>query len=224
MIGNMVRHQVKPGEAYDLRIVGITPVTEQADGTGPVTAYELKLEGIEDTVQIPSKDPVPIVFSMKEMGFEFPVVTEDRPINKTYKMANPNYEPPARGSAGYAGSSGYGGMGGGVPGMGAPGASGSSSASASLGAGMGPGRGGGGMGAGRGGFGGRTGARDDEAAENIEPPTLIVPRYDFTLQVVWKETLLSERLKAQADAWLEQQQGGTTSGGSSLALNTSGGA
>ena len=80
--------------------------------------------------------------------------------------------------------------------------------------------------AGSGGRMSNAGGNQDKDNAPQEPPYLTVPRYDFIVQFVWKETLLSQRLEKQASAWeKEKQQRGTQpAAGADLAANTKGGA
>lgn len=215
-VGNVLRHQTAPDEVYDLRVTSMQPMPPAAErGNGPITSFELRLAGVENPIQVDANAVVPVSFTMKEMGIDFPVVIEDRPIDRQYQVPNPNYEPERPGPNERAGSGGMS-----SPGVGNPSAS-SGGASLSLGGGPGSSRGSGmGMGSGF----GRSNT-PEEKEEPTEPPTLTVPRYDFTLQFAWKESQLSDRLQKQVDQWEEEQPGGgTTSGGTDLAYNTSGGA
>jgi hypothetical protein len=65
----------------------------------------------------------------------------------------------------------------------------------------------------------------DKDKESEEPQYLTVPRYNFGVQFVWKETLLSARLEKQASDWeTEKQKAGTSNGGTDLASSSKGGA
>jgi len=46
----------------------------------------------------------------------------------------------------------------------------------------------------------------DEKTESLEEPFLTVPRYDFVVQFVWKEVLLTERLEKQVSDWEKEKQ------------------
>ncbi len=68
------------------------------------------------------------------------------------------------------------------------------------------------------------GAEKPDESEPVEPRFLTVPRFDFTVQLVWKETLRTERLEKQAKAWQEKAPAGAAAGNAELAVNTGGGA
>lgn len=74
--------------------------------------------------------------------------------------------------------------------------------------------------------GGTKSGDGDKDAESQEPPLLTVPRFDFTVQFIWKETLLTERLEKQVEDWEKEKQkaGAPTATDSDLATTTEGGA
>ncbi len=203
--GVLVTYQTPDGKVMPTHVTAITPVGPSVDGAAgdPTAGYQLQLEGVEAPITVAAQGTVDVVFTMKEMGIDFPLVLTNPPINKSFQVPNPNYEPP---EGGYAGSSGLR-SGGGLPGS--PGTSGGSSLS--------PG-GGGVAGAGS----NAAGTKPDETPE--EKPMLTVPRYDFTLQFSWKETLLSDRLKKQAEDWEKRKTSAPPAGDGSIAANTRGGA
>ena len=43
-------------------------------GANKVTGYDLTLQGVEAPITVPAKGLVPVVFTMKEMGIDYPVV------------------------------------------------------------------------------------------------------------------------------------------------------
>jgi hypothetical protein len=237
--GVMVSHQVQPPSGQvqfmNLRVASIVPTVRQDPATGAdaVSGYQLTLQGVENPIAVPTDGRVPVVFTMQEMGIDYPLVLDDAPINPTYRVPNPNFEIP---ESGYPGGSNYPGTMGGPGGaMGRSGMMGTGMGvgmGASMGAGMSPdsglgaspGSGGSKPPAGTG--GGSSGAGGDKDNEPQEPPYLTVPRYDFTVQFVWKEILLSERLEKQANDWQkeQQQQGTQPAAGADLAANTKGGA
>ncbi len=128
--GVMVSHQVQlpSGQVQfmNLRVTSIAPTVQQDPATGAeiVSGYQLTLQGVENPIAVPTNGRVPVVFTMQEMGIDFPLVLDDTPINPNYRVPNPNFELP---ESGYPGGSGYlGGMGGrgGMMGSGPPGAMG----------------------------------------------------------------------------------------------------
>ncbi len=205
--GVVVAHPMPDGNVVPLHITAIQPVVPPpaAAGGEPIPGVQLQLEGIEAPITVAAQDFIPVVFTMQEMGIEYPVVTLNPPIDKNFRVPNPNYEPP---EGGYPGSAA---MGRGT-GLSVPGISGGNSLSPS------------------GNSGSRSGNDTDDKGEKDgektdELPMLTVPRYDFILQFVWKESLLSERLKKQAEEWEKQGKGETTpSGNGNIAANTTGGA
>ncbi len=219
--GVLVSHQVQTPQGavqfMSLRVTSIVPKVQADPDTGEnkVTGYDLTLQGVDTPIAVPAKGPVPVVFTMKEMGIDYPVVYNDSPINRNFQIPNPNYEPPA--GMGYpGGSTGSGG------GMGMPGAPGAGS--------MMPGSGGGMMGSpGAGGSAAGGGAKSgdgDKDAESSEPPYLKVPRFEFTVQFIWQETLLTERLEKQVEGWEKEKQktGAPAAAEGDLAATTEGGA
>ena len=223
--GVVVSHTVQDAQGnvqyVNLRVTSNIPTIQQDPATGAETvgSYQLSLQGVENPISIPSNGPVPVVFTMQEMGIDFPVVFQDSQINPNHRVPNPNFEMPESGLSG--GSMGPGMMGGMGPGMMGP------SAMGDMGAGSRPG---GGKPAGAGGNAGAP-AKDadnkdgDADKEPEEPPFLTVPRYDFVVQFIWKETLLSARLEKQASDWeKEKQKSGTSSDNADLASNSAGGA
>jgi type IV pilus assembly protein PilM len=203
-VGNVLRHQAQSGEFYPLHVTAVSPITQPVDGREQLTGYQLQLEGLDEPISVAVGDMVPAVFTMEEMGIDYPVVVADQPIDESHQVPNPNYVPPESGMPGGDGyPGGSGGYPGGMPGgMGTPGGS---------------------FGSGGSSIGGNNGAEGEEGEEPEEPQYLTVPRYDFTLQYTWKETLLSDRLEAQAEKWTAKQQSAPAAGGG-LAANTSGGA
>ncbi|MCU0959561.1 MAG: type IV pilus assembly protein PilM [Pirellulaceae bacterium] len=228
--GVVLSHQVQD-RLLSLRVTELTPTfaADAVTGAETVAGYQLKLEGVETPIPVPRDGSVPVVFTMAEMGIGYPVVVMQSPINQSYRVPNPNFELPETGTPG----SSYGGFGASKFGAGAMGA-GPLGAPAGLMSDMvGPGM----MGmpyAGSRNVGGQPGGStsgkpdgksDGKSEENEpqEPPYLTVPRFDFTVQLVWKETLLSERLEKQAKEWQEKAPAGTTAGNAELAVNTGGG-
>jgi type IV pilus assembly protein PilM len=230
--GVVVSHAVQDAQGnvqyVNLRVTSNMPTIQQDPATGAETvgSYQLSLQGVENPISIPSNGPVPVVFTMQEMGIDYPVVFQDSQINPNHRVPNPNFELPESGfPGGSMGPGGPGMMGGMGPGMMGP------SAMGDMGAGSRPG---GGKPAGAGGNAGAP-AKDadnngdsqdgDKDKEPEEPPFLTVPRYDFVVQFIWKETLLSARLEKQATDWeKEKQKSGTSSGSADLASNSAGGA
>ncbi len=213
--GVMVRHPVAAGRSADLRVTDFQPVLQPDAQTGKdtLTGYTMKLAGVENPLNVARDGLIPVVFTMQEMGIDYPLVTTNNRIDKEAQVPNPNYEPP---ESGYGGDPEAGG-----PGSGAPGISGSGAgAGASLGL---PGEGGS-AGSGAGGFG--SGAPSQKSDEPQEPPFLTVPRYDCNVQFVWTEKLLSDRLEQQVKQWEAEklQQSSQTSTDTDLAANLGGGA
>ena len=118
--GVLVSHQVQDAQGnvriMSLRVTAITPKSQVDPDTGGevVGSYELTLQGVESPITVPNKGQVPVVFTMKEMGIDFPVVYSESPINRTFKVPNPNIEcrkgwgiqEPAWGAAGMLGGPG----------------------------------------------------------------------------------------------------------------------
>ncbi len=228
--GVMVKHQVQPAGQQpllmSLRVVSITPLVQPDPNTGVdmVSGYQLALQGVETPVAVAADALVPVAFTMEEMGIGFPIVLSDSPINRTNQVPNPNYEMP---EGGLRGGTGYPGTMGGPMGMGAMGAGAGMPRSPTGGGMTGP-PAGGGL---RASSGNRGGTSDDgeadEKTESLEEPYLTVPRYDFVVQFLWKEVLLTERLEKQVSDWeKEKQKQGPQQppAGDELAANTEGGA
>jgi hypothetical protein len=195
-----------------------------------VSGYQLTLQGLETPVGVAADSFVPVVFTMAEMGIDFPLVLLDTPINRYFQVPNPNYEMPESGMpgrSGYPGTMG-GPMGGGMGmGMGA----GLQIPSTTGGAGATRPPGTSGLTPPSGSRGGAPGAKSDKDEDTDagpqEEPFLTVPRYDFIVQFVWKETLLTQRLEKQISDWEKekQKQGAQPPpAGDNLAANTKGGA
>ena len=232
-----------PPRFVALHVTALTPVLQPDPNTGVdrISAYQMTLEGVESPMIVPVDGRVPVVFTMKEMGIDYPVVVVDSKINPMSRVPNPNFTPPETGYPGGSGGTGAAGrlggmMGGGVGGAGGAGMLGPPGVGGAGGAGMlGPPGAGGAGGAGllgppgaggsyppRGG-GSAAGKKEDE--EPQEPPFLTVPRYDFTVHFIWTEKLLSERLAQQAADWAKQgKQGAQPGGDANLAANLKGGA
>jgi len=223
--GVVVRHQVAPGRYVPLHVVAISPVVQANPQTAAqeITGYQMQLEGVAKPMIRAADAHLPVVFTMAEMGIDYPVIVTNQTINKNYRVPNPNYEPPKGPVAGAGGGS----MGG-MPSMGPMG----SGSGMGMGAGMGaPMLGGGSTGPPGGGMmgsGGTGGTADAAKASDqpTEPPFLIVPRYDFRVQFTWTEKLLSQRLDAQAEAWKtkQQEQPAQPAADGDLAVNMKGGA
>ncbi|NLX54138.1 MAG: pilus assembly protein PilM [Planctomycetaceae bacterium] len=205
--GVMVKHQVQPAGQQpllmSLRVVSIAPLVQPDPNTGAdiVSGYQLALQGVETPLAVAADALVPVAFTMEEMGIGYPIVLSDSPINRTWTVPNPNYEMPEGGlPGGYPGSMrgpmGAGGMGA-VTGM----------PFSSTGGGMTRSPAGSGL---RTPSGNRGGTSDDgatdEKTESLEEPFLTVPRYDFVVQFVWKEVLLTERLEKQVSDWEKEKQ------------------
>ncbi len=161
--GVVVRHQVvtegKPPTFVDLNVKSMTPVVQgDPDASDSRTVgYNVELAGVEQPIQFAINQKAPVVFTMAEMGIDYPVIVSSSRINRTYQVPNPNFDPGEAGGygsgSGGMGGSGPGGMGGSGPGMGGMGMGGSGMG----GAGM-LGSGGGSMGP----SGGGTTGKDDE--------------------------------------------------------------
>ncbi len=69
----------------NLRVTSIIPTIQQDPATGAETVggYQLTLQGVENPIPIPSNGQVPVVFTMQEMGIDFPVVFARIAINPT---------------------------------------------------------------------------------------------------------------------------------------------
>jgi hypothetical protein len=199
-----------------LRVTSVAAKTQvdPDSGANKVTGYDLMLQGVEAPITVPAKGLVPVVFTMKEMGIDYPVVFKDSPINPNFKIPNPNFDPSAVMS--YPGGN----MGTGT-GMGGPGAPGG--AMGSFGSG---GRASGAGGAGSSAAGGAGKGDAEKGAESTEPQFLTVPRFDFIVQFIWQETLLTKRLEKQVEDWEKEKQktGAPADTQGDLAATTKGGA
>ncbi|MHB8864829.1 MAG: pilus assembly protein PilM [Pirellulaceae bacterium] len=237
--GVKVSHPVQDAQGnvqfVTLRVTSVVPTVQLDPATGVETAsgYQLTLAGVETPIAVPSNGPIPVVFTMQEMGIDFPVVHSDSPINANHRVPNPNFEMPESGypAGGGMGLGGPGMLGGatGMPGMLGP---------AGMGGGLGRPAGGGSTSSAAGdntdssaeGNGNQPrdnngGQESNRNEEPEEPPYLTVPRYDFVVQFVWKEILLSTRLEKQADDWEQEKlKTGTSSGTADLAASSDGGA
>ncbi len=143
-------------------------------------------------------------FTYKELGLIAPLVLKGT-YNPDHKMPNPEYQKKLREMGMASNDAGMGaGMGGEGGEGGAPGAGGMGG----MGAGMGMGGPGGGMGGEGYGAGSGTGAGGYAAGDqkildddgNEIPKTFDAPRYDFTVQILWRETPLTRRLEIQRKA------------------------
>jgi type IV pilus assembly protein PilM len=212
--GVVVRYRVTPDRFVDLHVTSVTPVLQPDVNTGAdrLAGYQLTLEGMEETpIVIPPDERVDVVFAMKEMGIAYPLVLEDSKIDPNYQVPNPNYEPPETGFPGGGGGT-EGGLLGGMtgPGMGPMGTLAGGAAGTQRPRG------------GRGNVAGTGTERDEDASG--EPPTLVVPRYDFIVQFTWTEKLLTDRLKQQAEEWQQQRSSAPRGDDADLAANFRGGA
>ncbi|RMF43510.1 MAG: pilus assembly protein PilM [Planctomycetota bacterium] len=137
-------------------------------------------------------------FTFKELGLSMPFVLRGT-YDPDFKIPNPKYKPSAASMGGYGGP----GMG---PGMG------------SGGPGMGPGGlGGDGPGAGPGAGSGAGGTPDVD--ENGEPRFFPAPKYTFVVQMIWKETPLTQRLAARRKAAEEAAAAAEAAGEAGEALD-----
>ncbi len=148
-------------------------------------------------------------FTLKELGIGFAIVLTDNNIDRKHKIADPNFETRSTGNTG--------GLGGGLPGGpagggldGPPGGGGfdpdapGDDGAGDDGTGDADGLGGGGLGDGGpsdGGFGGGGFARTDDQKGYIS-----APKYDFVVQFVWQEKLLSQRLDERRKMRLEDER------------------
>ena len=146
-------------------------------------------------------------FTMKELGIGYAILLPDQPgaLNFRWEEPNPNYEGTVTSTPG--GSGGAGDFGGDGP----PGGMGMGPPGADMGAADGAGIPGAGVpGAGIPGVGGparTSGAKKED--DDGEPPTLPAPKYTFTVQFCWQESLLAERVEAkrlEREAELEKQK------------------
>lgn len=211
--GNVLRHRDQDGEYYPLHVTAVNPIMESVGGSDQVTGYEFKLEGVSQPVTVGVKDDLPVVFTMKEMGIDYPLVLEEQPIDREHKVPNPNYDPRSSRSPegeGYPGGGGYPGSGG--YGEGYPSAGGMAGGSG-MESRLGP----------RSSGGSESDSTEEGQKIEPEPRMLEVPRYDCTVQFVWKDQLLTDRLQAQVDEWKNQEPGTSVGEDSELAVNTSGG-
>ncbi len=156
------------------------------------------LKNLEDGfVMLPGGPGQPLVrFTMKELGIQYPTLVKDSPLNRDYRVPNPNATPVA-GGAGAAGNFG--------------GAAGNFGGAA------------GNFGGAEGSFGAVGGgapqpAKPDENPDATdEPVDFPAPRYEFVVQFCWQETRLSVRLKrkqAELEEKLAAQEAGA--GGASV--------
>ncbi len=233
--GVVVSHSVQDAQGnvqyMNLRVTSITPNVQQDPATGAETvgSYQLTLQGVDSPITVPVHVSVPVVFTMQEMGIDFPVVVQDSQINPNHRVPNPNFEIPESGYPGGMMGPGMAGMMGGMGGMG-PGKFGRGGMGDSGSEPLGPPAMGGAKPSATGGTAGSS-ATDannkdgDKDEEPVEPPYLTVPRYDFVVQFVWKENLLSARLEKQASEWAkESPNSGASSDNADLASNSKGGA
>ncbi len=153
-------------------------------------------------------------FTLKELGIGFAIVLTDNNIDRKHKIADPNFETRSTGNTGGLGGGLPGGPAGGgldgPPGGGgfdpdAPGDDGAGDdGTGDDGTGDADGLGGGGLGDGGpsdGGFGGGGFARTDDQKGYIS-----APKYDFVVQFVWQEKLLSQRLDERRKMRLEDER------------------
>lgn len=132
-------------------------------------------------------------FTYKELGLSLPFVLKGT-YNESHEVMNPEWVKQNGGAAGGGGGYGMGGMGGGGAGYGgdAPGAGGMGG----MAGGMAGGEGGYGAGYGGSGYGGMAGPGGNKDKDAI-PRSFPAPKYSFTLQMIWKETPLTQRLEAR---------------------------
>jgi type IV pilus assembly protein PilM len=192
--GVVVRHQDAQGRFFPVRVADM-------DRNG--VPWQMRLEGVASPIPVAPDAQIPVVFTMREMGIDYPVVVINQRINHLHKVPNPNFEPPeaGRGGAGYGMGpgadfgDGMGRMGAGPPG-GMYGGAGM----------MGPPGGMYGASGMRGGGTRQRAGAEGEDDEEREPPFLTVPIYNFSVQFCWQERLLSDRLQQQVDEWEPMQE------------------
>jgi type IV pilus assembly protein PilM len=145
------------------------------------------------------------VFTFKELGISFPILTVDGGQARPVQVRNPDFEGNAAGPGTYGGAAGYG-----------SGPMGSSGMSGMMGmggypSGMAPGMAGTIPGAAKkkeskdGKDGKDAKGETTEEAVELEPPFFVVPRYNFVVQFCWQEKTVSERLKAREEALKAKQ-------------------
>ena len=156
------------------------------------------------------------LFTMKELGISFPILAIDSGEPQPVKVRNPDFEGSATGSAGdgYAGGMGGPAGMGMAGGMGIPGGMGMPTAPGLGGPGL-PGAAG--AASGTAGTGGAADAASGKKADTT-PPLLNVLKHSFTVQFVWQEKRLTDRLQEIAEreraaaeaAQLAAEQAGAT--------------
>ena len=143
--------------------------------------YKTLINRLENgTVELPTPAGA-ARFSMKELGIGYAIIVTDKQPDWKYRVRNPAAEGATTGGPGMDGMDSFGGnsgFGGGNSGFGA-GAQPTAPASDDS---------------------------DEKSDEEQEPQYFTAPKYEFTVQVVWQEKLLSDRMKEQEEKRLKQQQ------------------
>ena len=141
--------------------------------------YKTLVNRLENgTVELPTPAG-PARFKMKELGIGYSIIVADKQPDWKHRVRNP-----AAAGGATQGMEGMDEFGGGAAGFGG----------------------------GNSGFGAGAGApapaagNDEKSDEDDEPLYFLAPKYEFTVQVVWQEKLLSERMKEQEQKRLEEQQ------------------
>ena len=102
VVQHVMQRPGKPNQFMPLHVTAIAPVVQPVDGMRPSHRLSAAAGRCRDAHPRIRRRQVPVVFTMKEMGIDFPVVLSDQPINKIFKVPNPNYEPPEFGYPGAA--------------------------------------------------------------------------------------------------------------------------
>jgi len=217
------------GEGWVISFSGYHFFNENPDTAGSAHVYNTIIKFLEDGQVVlpnPKAGGELVTFHVKELGIGYPVLVQDSPIRKDYRIPNPNYSGPALASGG-VGSGGVASTGAGFePGtIGGPGGGpmppSFGGAGVSIppfgpgGASMPPGSSGSfptppGV-PGAAGFSGSSGtATSDQPDANGEPPYFVAPRYEFTIEFCWQPKLLSKRLQERQEA--QQRQAASDQG------------
>ncbi len=194
------------GEGWVLTFSGYHFYNEDVKEAGPAHLYNTIIKFLEEgTVVLPNPKSggQPTRFHVKELGIGYPVLVQEWPIRKDYRIPNPNYSGPQAGAAGSLAGSGF------EPGSVGPGGfpmpPGFEDAGGVEPAGLGggfptpPGIPGSGFATGGYGTSG-AGADANPKDANGEPMYFTAPRYDFRIQFCWQPIPLTKRLQQQEEA------------------------
>jgi type IV pilus assembly protein PilM len=191
------------GEGFVIQLEGYHFKNSDPQTAGATHVINQLIRRLEDDVvhlPNPKAGGEDVLFTMKELGISYPVLTTRFPIQKDYRIANPNYAGPApkeqdgedgatRAPGNQTGYPNSGGIGGVFP---SSGTGGSFPSSGFPGSGTGTGFSGGSSGMGN--F-----ADNNEPDVNGEMPYYAAPKYDFVVQFCWQPKLLTKRLKEKEE-------------------------